>query len=207
TSVRRERRAPLKGEVLVAAGGAVGPDTVVARCELPGNVQTVNLAARLAVDPAAVAGTLLKPVGSEVRRGEWIAEARAMFGLMRQRAEAPADGTPESVSTATGQLLVRRRPVPGGGNGGRRGRGGRGSGGGGRGGGTARRFRAGHLRRRRRAPRGARRRPPRPRRAAGERASQARAPRHGAGGREPRLARHRDARAGAGRARARGRGL
>src|SRR5262249_22838737 len=111
TSVRRERRAPLKGEVLVAAGDAVGPDTVVARCELPGNVQTVNLAARLAVDPAAVAGTLLRPVGSEVRRGEWIAEARAMFRLMRQRAEAPADGAREGVPGVTGRLLGRGRPT------------------------------------------------------------------------------------------------
>jgi hypothetical protein len=51
TLVRRERRLPLKGQVCVAAGAEVGPETVIARCELPGNVQTVNLAAKLGVDP------------------------------------------------------------------------------------------------------------------------------------------------------------
>src|SRR5438876_10002184 len=48
--VRRERRLPLKGEVRVARGERVEADTVVARTELPGNVHTVNLASRLAVD-------------------------------------------------------------------------------------------------------------------------------------------------------------
>ena len=112
TLVRRERRLPLKGEVCVSAGASVGPESVIARCELPGNVQTVNLAARLAVDPAAVGGTLLKPIGSAVTRDETIAEAKAMFGLMRNRCASPADGTLESVSSVTGQLLVRERPIP-----------------------------------------------------------------------------------------------
>jgi hypothetical protein len=110
--VRRERRLPLKGEVLVRVGDAVGPDTVVARSELPGNVQTVNLAARLAVDPAQVAGTLLRPLGSAVRAGEVIASARALFGLMKNQVTAPADGTLESVSSVTGQLLLREPPIP-----------------------------------------------------------------------------------------------
>ena len=112
TVVRRERRLPLKGNVCVTAGAAVGPESVVARCELPGNVQTVNLAAKLAVDPAAVGGTLLKPLGSAVARDEIIAESKAMFGLMRNRVASPADGTLESVSSVTGQLLVRERPMP-----------------------------------------------------------------------------------------------
>jgi hypothetical protein len=112
TIVRRERRLPLKGDVCVAAGAAVGPETVVARCELPGNVQTLNLAAKLGVDPAGVVGTLLKPLGSPVARDEIIAESKAMFGLMRNRAASPADGTIESVSSVTGQLLVRERPMP-----------------------------------------------------------------------------------------------
>ena len=112
TVVRRERRLPLKGDVCVAAGAAVGPESVIARCVLPGNVQTVNLAAKLGVDPAAVGGTLLKTVGSAVALDETIAEAKAMFGLMRNRVASPADGTLESVSSVTGQLLVRERPIP-----------------------------------------------------------------------------------------------
>lgn len=110
--VRRERRLPLRGEVLVEPGAVVGPDTVVARTELPGNVQTVNLSARLGVEPARVVDALVLRVGSAVRRGEELARASAMFGLVTNRAEAPADGVIESVSPLTGQLILREPPIP-----------------------------------------------------------------------------------------------
>lgn len=110
--VLRERRLPLRGEVLVKKGDAVGPETVVARSELPGNIQTVNLAARLSVDPALVAGTLARPLGTFVQKGEVIATAKALFGLVKHSVEAPCEATLESVSSVTGQLLLRERPIP-----------------------------------------------------------------------------------------------
>lgn len=110
--VLRERRLPLKGEVLAALGAEVEPDTIVARTELPGNVQTVNLAQKLATDPAKVAETLVQPIGSRVRKGEIIASAKSMFGLMKSHVESPADGTLESVSSVTGQLILREPPIP-----------------------------------------------------------------------------------------------
>jgi hypothetical protein len=110
--LRRERRLPLKGEVLVAEGDAVEAETVVARTELPGNVQTLNLAAKLAIDPANVPGSLLKPVGSAVKAGEVVARGKSLFGLLTQRALAPTDGRLESVSGITGQLILREPPIP-----------------------------------------------------------------------------------------------
>ncbi len=110
--VRRERRLPLKGQVLVRCGDAVGPQDVVARTELPGNVQTVNLAARLGVDPARVADTLTKPMGSDVRGGEVVAEARSFLGLGHRVVTAPANGFLESLSPVTGQLALREPPLP-----------------------------------------------------------------------------------------------
>lgn len=110
--LRRERRLPLKGEVLVRAGDAVGPDTVVARTELPGNVQTVNLAARLAMDPARVASSLVRPVGSAVQKGEVLARGKSLFGLVQNAIESPATGVIENVSAVTGQLLLREPPIP-----------------------------------------------------------------------------------------------
>ena len=110
--IRRERRLPLKGEVLVAVGAEVAADTVVARTELPGNVQTVNIAARLSIDPARVPDALTVPVGSPTRKGDIIAEGSSLFGLVRQRATAPSDGTIESVSPITGQLILREPPIP-----------------------------------------------------------------------------------------------
>lgn len=110
--LQRERRLPLKGDVLVRNGDPVEPDTVVARCELPGNVQTVNLASRLSLDPARTPQALSMPLGSSCRKGDVIGEGRSMFGLVRNRVLAPADGTLESVSGVTGQLILREPPIP-----------------------------------------------------------------------------------------------
>ena len=110
--VRRERRLPLKGRVLARVGDSVRADQIVARCELPGNVQTVNLAARLALDPPRVSGALKKPIGSAVQAGERIAESKSLFGLVTNHVEAPATGTLESVSSITGQLILREPPIP-----------------------------------------------------------------------------------------------
>jgi hypothetical protein len=112
TTVRRERRLPLKGEVLVKEGQAVTAQTIVARTLLPGNVQTVNLANALGVEPGEVQGRLLKPLGSEVEAGEVIAQTKALFGLMKSDAKSPAQGVLESVSAVTGQLILREPPIP-----------------------------------------------------------------------------------------------
>ena len=110
--LRRERRLPLKGTVMVAAGARVEARAVVARTELPGNVQTLNVAARLSIDPVRVPGALLKPIGSAVASGEVVARGRSLFGLLTQSATAPVAGTIESVSAVTGQLILREPPMP-----------------------------------------------------------------------------------------------
>ncbi|MFI5370622.1 MAG: hypothetical protein ACHQ52_03620 [Candidatus Eisenbacteria bacterium] len=108
----RERRLPLKGEVLVTTGTQVEPDTVVARTELPGNVQTLNLASKLSLDPERVPAAVTGTIGQRVAAGEVIAETRGLFGLLPQRVLAPVDGTLESVSAVTGQLVLREKPLP-----------------------------------------------------------------------------------------------
>ncbi len=110
--LRRERRLPLRGEVRVARGEAVEADRVVARTELPGNVQTVNVASKLSVDPAKVPEALVIPVGGAVKTGDVIARGRSLFGLVRNTVEAPVAGVIESVSSVTGQLILREPPIP-----------------------------------------------------------------------------------------------
>jgi hypothetical protein len=110
--LRRERRLPLQGDVVVGVGHHVAPDTVVARTELPGDVQIVNVAAQLSLDPAAVPAALLAPVGSAVRKGDAIAGGRSLFGLVKNTVHAPANGRIESVSPVSGQLILREPPVP-----------------------------------------------------------------------------------------------
>jgi hypothetical protein len=111
-TLRRERRLPLKGQVLVERGARVNPETVVARTELPGNVQTLPLATRLGLDPAKVHGALQVAVGAVVRKGDLIAAARSLFGLVHHKILAPSDGRVESVSHISGQLIFREPPIP-----------------------------------------------------------------------------------------------
>ena len=112
TVVRRERRLPLKGEVLVREGQAVEAETIVARTHLPGNVQTVNLASQLSLEPAEVAASLLRPLGSEVAAGEPVARNRGFLGMMKTEVKAPVAGVLESVSDVSGQLILREPPIP-----------------------------------------------------------------------------------------------
>jgi hypothetical protein len=110
--VRRERKLPLPGTVLAKTGDHVKAETVVARTELPGNVQTVNVANLVGVLPEDVTECLVKKVGDPVKKGEVIAESRSFFGLFRSKAASPIDGTLESISTVTGQALLREPPIP-----------------------------------------------------------------------------------------------
>src|SRR6188508_964954 len=98
TVLRRERKLPLAGTVLVKVGQQVEAETCVARTELPGNVQTVNAANILGVLPEDVPDCLTKPVGSPVKKGDVFAESRSFFGLFRSKRTAPVDGTLESLS-------------------------------------------------------------------------------------------------------------
>ena len=73
TTVEKLRRLPLKGQVLVEVGERVLPDTVVARTELPGIMQTVRLADRLSIEPKEVAETLRVRLGDRVNKNDLLA--------------------------------------------------------------------------------------------------------------------------------------
>jgi len=108
----RPRRLPIPGEVLVAAGDEVGPDTVVARALLPGNVVTLNLARQLGVAPADLPELLLVAEGQAVQKDQVCAMSKGLFGMFRQTAAAPTTGVLESVSRVSGQALFREAPIP-----------------------------------------------------------------------------------------------
>ena len=112
TKLRRERKLPLPGDVLVAEGQKVTAESIVARTELPGNVQSVNAANLLGVLPEDVEECLTKPVGSKVEKGDAFAESKSFFGLFRSKCHAPVKGSIESVSKVTGQVLIREEPIP-----------------------------------------------------------------------------------------------
>ncbi|OYD16020.1 hypothetical protein CH333_04525 [candidate division WOR-3 bacterium JGI_Cruoil_03_44_89] len=112
TLIRRERRLPLKGDVLASMGDEVTGDTVVARTELPGDVQPLNLAGLLGVAPQDLAGYLSKKPGDKIQKDETIAETKGFFGLMKNQVKSPINGTIESISNVTGQAILRNPPTP-----------------------------------------------------------------------------------------------
>ena len=111
-TIEKERRLPLEGEVLVEAGATVKAEDVVAKADLPGNVQLLNVANLLSVPPNEIAEYMLKPVGEPVSKDEIIATTKGLFGLFKSQARSPIDGTIEAVSDVTGQVILREPPIP-----------------------------------------------------------------------------------------------
>ena len=112
TIVRRLRRLPLAGDVLVKPGDRVAAEQIVMRTSLPGPADMVNAASILGIMPDDVPRYLLRHAGEAVRKGEAIAERKSLFGLIVNRVMAPMDGSVEAVSHVTGQVTVRGMPVP-----------------------------------------------------------------------------------------------
>ncbi len=111
-TIRKERRLPIAGQVLVQAGARVAAEDVVARADLPGDVATVNVVNTLGITPAEVGQYMLKRPGDTVERDEVIAETRPWLRWFKTVARSPVAGTLESVSSITGQVLVRMAPRP-----------------------------------------------------------------------------------------------
>lgn len=112
TLIRRTRRLPLKGEVVVRAGEAVAPETVVARALLPGVMRTVKVAEILGLEPHELPAALRVRQGDTVTAGQVIGETRSFFGLFRAECRASATGAVELISPTTGHLGIREAPTP-----------------------------------------------------------------------------------------------
>ena len=110
--VTKKRILPLKGEVVVKVGDKVTPDTVVARTNLPGNVEPINVANILGLPPEDVPEHMLRKEGERVKENEVIAKSKSFFGLFSSECRSKAEGTVESVSSITGQVLIRGNPIP-----------------------------------------------------------------------------------------------
>ncbi len=110
--IAKKRILPLKGEVVVRKGDTVTADTVVARTELPGIVEPINVANILGVPPQDVPDTMLKKIGDYVVEGEEIAISKSFFGLFKSIVKARISGKIENISSVTGQVLLRGAPIP-----------------------------------------------------------------------------------------------
>lgn len=110
--VSKKRVLPIKGEVLVKEGDTVDADKIVAYTELPGDVYPVNIVNMLGVGPKLVKESMLKDIGKTVEKGEVIARATSFFGLFKNEVKSPVSGTIENISSITGQVILRGKPLP-----------------------------------------------------------------------------------------------
>ncbi len=107
--LRRERRLPVPGEVLVRAGARVEPGDIVAQSTLASEPVSVDIAADLDLSPAATAKRLLVSPGTQVEQAGVLAQ-RAGMGSRVSR--APVAGTFTGFDAATGIGLITTPAEP-----------------------------------------------------------------------------------------------
>lgn len=107
-TLRRARRLPIPGEVLVTVGEEVEPDQVIARALVPSAVWTLSVADSLGVAPEEALQSVIKDLGDRVERGDVIAEREGRIGG-RRAVRSPAEG--QITAMAHGHLLLEAAPT------------------------------------------------------------------------------------------------
>jgi hypothetical protein len=106
------RRLPIAGEVKVSVGDTVSADDVVAETSLPGSINPINLANMMSLPPKDVVECMLKKEGDPISKDEPLAQSKGMFGMFRTIAHSRYEGTVETISPVTGQVIIRGAPLP-----------------------------------------------------------------------------------------------
>lgn len=112
TKVTSHRVLPLLGDVVVKKGDILKAEDVVARTHLPGKVHAMNAVNRLGIQPKDLREYMLKKEGDTVQKDEIIAETKPWVKMLKTVLLSPITGTIETISTVTGQILLREPPKP-----------------------------------------------------------------------------------------------
>ena len=111
-TVLKTRKLPIPGKVLVKEGDYVSRDTIVAKTEIPGNTEFINVANILGIEPNELPKYMKKKVNDPVEKSEVIAELKMLFGFINKSCKSPIKGTLEFISESTGQAIIRCTPIP-----------------------------------------------------------------------------------------------
>ena len=87
--IRRIRRLPVSGHVLVKNGERVHPQDVIAEALIPGNVLMLDIARGLGLPPEEVKACLMREAGEELKEGDVIAQCEGAFPRL---VRAPVEG-------------------------------------------------------------------------------------------------------------------
>src|SRR5437867_3219375 len=112
TRHQARRLLPISGDVLVKVGDQVNAQQIVAQTFMPGDVTPLNMANLLSTPPADVPTCLLKELGDRIEIDELLARTKGIFGRFRTEYKSKVTGTIESISSVTGQVIVRGEPLP-----------------------------------------------------------------------------------------------
>ena len=72
----------------------------------------MNLAGQLGCEANEISVYLKVKEGDNIKKGDVLAETGGFFGFFKTTIEAPITGSVESLSTATGQAILREPPIP-----------------------------------------------------------------------------------------------
>lgn len=106
------RTLPLLGEVAVKKDDVLKAEDIVAKTYLPGKVHAINAVNRLGIQPKDLKEYMLKKEGDLVQKDEPIAETKPWIKMLKSILHSPITGTIETISTVTGQVLLREPPKP-----------------------------------------------------------------------------------------------
>ncbi|MCX7847714.1 MAG: hypothetical protein N2595_06780 [bacterium] len=110
-TIRKTRRLPIRGKVLVGEGTQVEAGTIVAQAELPGPLAVIKAAGILGCSPERLNLYTRVAAGVRVKKGEVVASRSVLFGLSTTGVRSPIDGTVEYVSQLSGNIAVRGAPT------------------------------------------------------------------------------------------------
>jgi len=99
--IRRIRRLPVPGNVLVKLGEAVQPEDVIAEAHIPTKVQSLDIARGLGVLPSEAASFMVRDLGEVVQQGDVIAQ---YDGSLPRLVRAPVGG--KLLDWQNGQVIL-----------------------------------------------------------------------------------------------------
>lgn len=99
---------------MAKVGDKVQPTDVIAKTDLPGNVEQINVANLLGCDPEDLKYFMKVKEGEKIEKGQLVAKNRGLLGtgLFKTSVKAPFDGSIEAISQVTGNVLFRAMPIP-----------------------------------------------------------------------------------------------
>jgi hypothetical protein len=103
---------PIPGKVLVEEGEQVTGQQIIAQTFMPGEITPLNMANLLSLPPADVPDCMLKNEGDPIEVGDAVARTKGIFGMFQSDYVSKVSGTIESISSVTGQVIVRGEPLP-----------------------------------------------------------------------------------------------